>query len=146
MNIVIPDCLLKLALVLASAAFGLCIVVGVFPFVGLVSLIAPAAIVLFTGVFPLFFGAVLVLVRRAKGTMAMDWMPILFLGLPPWFSKAYRSYFFLIWIGGLAAFVQAFRGQPSWLALLFVLVPSVFYAACIGAYWSELRVRQKGGS
>lgn len=144
MNTAFPRVLLKPALIVATAAFVLCLVVVMLPIVGLTDIYASVALVLFVGVFPFFFGAVRILVGRTKARLAKDWVPILFAGLPKWFSVAYRIYFFLVWLLALAAFAQAFRGQTGWIGFLFVLLPSVFYATCIGAYWSELRQRKKG--
>jgi hypothetical protein len=144
MRITIPSSLLKPALFASLAAYLLCLVTATLPFIGFAELFAVTAMLLFGLVFPLFLGAVLLLVGRSQGQMTMNWMPILFTGLPSWFSKVYRVYFLLVWLGGAAAFVQAFRHQPGWIGLFFVLVPSVFFATCVGAYWSELRERQKG--
>ena len=144
MNVIMPRAVVILALVLAIAAFVLCIIVALSPFVGLAGMFAPATLFLLVGVFPLFLGACLVLARRAKGRIVANWLPILFSGLPEWFRTVYRFYFTLIFLAGFAAFIQAFRGRPNWIGLLFVLVPSVFYAACIGAYWSALRQRKDG--
>jgi hypothetical protein len=148
MNMTIPDSFLKPALILSLIAFVLCIIVFVCAFVGLTGFAGAAALVLTLGVFPLWIGAVLIFAHRKKGRSGRDWVPILFLGLPSWFSRAHRLYFLLIFLSTSASFVQAFRGQRGWMALLVVTgffgIPSVFYSACVGAYWSELRVRHRG--
>jgi len=139
-NIVIPRSLLKPALVLSLVGFALCFLIIGSLFVDLEFLFAALVIPLFLGVFPLWFGAFSVFVRRTRGDRRTAWK-VLFRGLPPWFTAAFYCYFYSIWLGMLAAFVQLFRGRPGWVGLGFVLVPSVFYVACAGVYWSELRER-----
>ena len=146
MKIVTPKGLLMLALLIATAGFVLCVVVAVFFFVGLAEMFAPVSLVLFVGLFPLFYGAVRLLVRRTKGQMVKDWALVLFSGIPQWFSISHRVYFVLIWAGGLAALIlNVVRGQRNWIGLLFVLVPSVFYLTCVGAYWSAIREMENDG-
>jgi hypothetical protein len=142
-NIVLPGSLLKPALVLSLVGFALCFLIIGGLFVDLDFLFAALFMPLFLGIFPLWFGALSILVRRTKGDRRTAWK-VLFRRLPPWFVVAFYGYFYIITLGMLAGFVQQFRGKPSWIGLAFVLLPSVFYLGCIGAYWSELRERAAG--
>lgn len=133
------------ALFISLGAFLLCIIVTVSLFFGFTDIFATATVVLFIGVFPLFIGVVLLLVKRLKSQELTNWMAFLFFGIPQWFITAYRIYFILIWIGGFGALIQEFRDKPSWMALLFVLIPSVFYLTCVGGYWSIIRELSDNG-
>ena len=139
-NIVLPKSLLKPALILSLVGFGLGLFIIGGLFIGLDFLFGPVFALLFVGIFPLWFGAVSISVRRMRSERRTAWK-VLFRGLPSWFLPAFYCYFYVVALGMLAGFVQAFRGKPAWIGLGFVLLPSVFYLVCIGAYWSEFRER-----
>jgi hypothetical protein len=140
-NIVLPRSLLKPSLVLSLVGFALCYLSIGTVFIDFEVLSGLVFMFLFFGIFPLWFGAVFVMTRRMKNQRGENPWKVLFRGLPRWFYPAFHCYFYVIVLGMLAGFIQAFRGKPGWIGLAFVLIPSVFYLGCIGAYWSELRER-----
>lgn len=101
---------------------------------------------LFMMVFPLSFGAVLILTTRLEGQkmegMHKDLTKIMFRGLSSTFTKLFKVSFFLLWAIGMYVMI---RGMFKIEALpdiginegaLFVLVPAMFYVTCYGAYAS----------
>jgi len=139
----LPRSLLKPALVLSLVGFALCFLVVGGLFVDLDFLFAFLFIPLVLGVFALWFGAISIAVRRTRGDRRNS-LKVLFRGLPRWFTWAFYCYFYIIWLGMLAGFVRLFQGRLGLIGLGFLLLPSVFYLACVGVYWSELRDRTTG--
>ncbi len=111
-NIVIPRTWLKPSMVLSVLGFGLCLAVIADVFVGTASLFAAVVMPLFVAVFPLYFGAVSISVRRMKSDRRTAWK-VLFRGLPSWFLPAFHCYFYIVGLGMLTGFVQLFRGKPA---------------------------------
>ena len=97
---------------------------------------------LFLGVFPVFFGAILILKKRVAGSAVTNWVPILFRGLPRGFGVFYRAYFTAVWLLGMyLMLLPMFRlsALPDFgvnAQVVFALLPSVFYLTSAGAYWS----------
>lgn len=143
-NVVIPRVLLRPALMLSLTAWCSCLVVTASPFLGWKAPVAALPFVLLS-VFPLYSGAILVLLRRrAEGIIDKSWMRVLFAGLPAWFLTTFQVFWFGIGLACVTAFTLTVLGRGPWVFLFFSLVPSGLHAASIGAYWSELRHRQRG--
>ncbi|MBK1880702.1 hypothetical protein [Pelagicoccus mobilis] len=106
--------------------------------------------------FPLFFGAVLILVSRTEGKRTKDWTKVLFRGLPDGFARTYKLAFFTIWLIGMYLMVGPMLAGDKLPSLgispaaLFALVPAVFYLTSYGAYASVVVERineaQQGGA
>ena len=146
-NIVLSQKLLRPALILSWVGFALCLLIVPSLFLGspefLFSLLFG---IIFLGIFPLWFGAISVLLPRRRNNAQAFGPKIWFRGLPGWFPILYQTYFYIVILGFLAGFIQAFRGKPSWVALGFVFIPSVFYLGSAGIYWSELMEKRTNAS
>lgn len=94
------------------------------------------------GIFPFFFGAVVILQKRMRGSPTRNWAPILFRGLPEQFRLFFQTFFFAVWLICLYLVLRQGLQKSEWpnfgisVQISFVLIPSVFYLASAGAYWS----------
>ena len=97
---------------------------------------------LFAGIFPFFFGAVIILQKRMKGAVMANWVPVLFRGVPREFTLFYQAFFYAVWFVCFYLMMRQILQKPEWPSLGisaqigFVLIPSVFYITSAGAYWS----------
>ena len=101
---------------------------------------------LFMMVFPLFFGAVIILTTRTEGKMMKgmhkDWTKLMFRGLSSKFTKAFKVSFFLLWATGMYVMIRAMfkiEDLPDFginEGAMFALIPVMFYITCYGAYAS----------
>lgn len=100
------------------------------------------AMLLFAGVFPFFFGAVVILQKRMRGSPTRNWVPILFRGLPKQFRLFYQTFFNAVWLICFYLMMRQALHKTQWpnfgisVQISFVLIPSVFYLTAAGAYWS----------
>jgi len=140
-NFKIPPKLVRPALIASIAGFALYFIAAAFAFAGFVNVFAGLIVLLFGLVFPLYFGAVALGAGRAGTSQVMDFRNPLFTGLPRWFDVTYQLYFYSVGLVFLTVFVLEFTEHKGGIGLGFVLIPSAFYLACIGAYWSELRLQ-----
>ena len=99
-------------------------------------------ILLFVGVFPLFFGAILIFQKRKKGTTMHNLVPVLFRGVPKEFTLFFQIFFFVAWLICSYLMMREMLQKPEWPnfgisgQISFVLMAAVFYLASAGAYWS----------
>lgn len=141
-NIILPPKLFRPGLILSWVGFGMCLLFVPCLAVGHDLLLTLVFGVLFVGIFPLWFGALSVVLSRRRHPAEIVGLKVWFRGLPRWFVVLYVSYSYIVVLGLLAGFIQQFRGQQSWVALGFLLIPSVFYLGSAGIYWSEVRLRE----
>lgn len=99
--------------------------------------------------FPLFFGAMTILVTRTEGRRTKDWTKDLFKGLPKRFTIMYRISFFTIWLMSVYLMVPSLLGIDYLPNLginedaMFALIPAIFYLTSYGAYSSVIVERKK---
>jgi hypothetical protein len=99
-------------------------------------------LLLFAGIFPCFFGAMIILQQRMQGAAARNWVPVLFRGVPKEFVLFYQAFFYAVWLGCFYLTMRDTLQKSEWpnfgisAQIGFMLVPSVFYITSAGAYWS----------
>jgi hypothetical protein len=101
-----------------------------------------AEMLLFIGIFPLFFGAVIILQKRMKDAVTKNWVPVLFRGVPRQFIPFYYAFFYAVWLVSFYLMMRENLQKLDWPSLgisshiALMLIPSVFYITSAGAYWS----------
>ena len=111
---------------------------------GYVGFFVYGTIISFPVCFPVFLGAVAVVMNRGREIGKFHHEVVAH--VPRWFRILVLAHYWLLWLAFIPAIYFAITRHSAFLFCPWGLLPLQFATVSIGGYWSELRIRRRANS